>query len=73
MVRTAVSSGRPDLHWLRGCGVDDGEFSNPESGAEATIREVTDNASFRLQSTWELARALKRADQIKAERLAPAV
>ena len=26
--------------------VDDGASSNPESGAEATMREVTDNASF---------------------------
>ena len=28
---------------------------------------------YRLQSTWELAQALKKADQIKVERLSPAV
>ena len=28
---------------------------------------------YRLQSTWELAQALKKADQIKVERLLPAV
>jgi plasmid maintenance system antidote protein VapI len=27
---------------------------------------------YRLQSTWELAQALKNADQIKVERLSPA-
>ena len=27
---------------------------------------------YRLQSTWELAQALKRADLIKVERLSPA-
>jgi len=27
---------------------------------------------YRLQSTWELAQALKNADQIKIERLSPA-
>ena len=27
---------------------------------------------YRLQSTWELAQALKKADRIKVERLAPA-
>ena len=42
---------RPDLHWLRGSGVDDGAFSNPESGAEATIRKVTDNASFGIATS----------------------
>ena len=46
IVRTTISSGRPDLHWFRDCGVDDGEFSNTESDAEATIREITDNPSF---------------------------